>query len=105
MHPGCVDTEGFRKDPIVTTPVIGPIWGAALGLFFSSPAKGAYSTVFAAASPVVRTHWEKYKGAYLIPDTAQGGRIATPPDPRADSMELAEELWATTEGIVADLGL
>ncbi len=32
-------------------------------------------------------------------------KIATPPEPQAESAELAEELWATREMVLKDLGI
>ncbi|KAI0646449.1 NAD-P-binding protein [Trametes meyenii] len=96
LHPGAVNTEGFRKDPTMKTPIIGPIVSFILGKLFLSPTAGAYASAFAAASPIVKAEREKYKGTYLVPP----GRIDTPPAPQAESKELAEELWNTTEALV-----
>ena len=104
-HPGYVDTEGFRKDPTVKTPLIGPMWAAVLALFFATPSRGAHSTVFAAASPVVRANRTLYKGAYVAPDELHGGRISKPPNAKANDAGLAEELWLTTERVVSGFNL
>ena len=56
-------------------------------------------------SPTVREERERYKDAYVIPDAGLGGAIAVPPTAHAESVELAEELWTTTEAIVQNMGL
>ena len=67
--------------------------------FFTSPEKGAYSTVFAAASPAVRED-PKYKGAYIVPPGKLGSVYAP-----CDNPELGKELYETTEKILADIGV
>ena len=101
VHPGAVNTEGFRKDPSNKRFIIGPIQKFVCDLFFTTPSVGAYSTLFAAASPVVKAEREKYKGAYLVPP----GKLAPVHAPQADSAQLAEELWETTEAIVKQMEL
>ena len=96
VHPGCVNTEGSQKDPTNSIPILGPIIRFFLTLYLLHPSEGAYASVFAAASPEVKANREKYMGAYLVPP----GRIATPPERRAESAELAQELWDTTELIL-----
>ncbi|KAI0372109.1 NAD-P-binding protein [Pilatotrama ljubarskyi] len=101
LHPGAVNTEGFRKDPITKTPILGPILLFVLGKIFLTPTEGAYASAFAAASPLVKAERDKYKGAYLVPP----GKIAKPPAPQAESKELAEELWSTTEAVLKSFDL
>ena len=99
VHPGCVNTEGYQKDPTNSIPILGPIIRFFLTLYLLHPSEGAYASVFAAASPEVKANREKYMGAYLVPP----GRIATPPERRAESVELAQELWDTTELILQNV--
>lgn len=65
-----------------------------------SSTKGAYTSVFAAASPIVRENPDKYKGAYLEP-VAQLGK----PYEQALNDGLAKELWETTEEILKEIGV
>ena len=70
-----------------------------MSFLFMTPDVGAYTTVFAAASPIPEKD-SRYKGAYLRP-------IAQLSDatPTACSPELGAELWETTERIVAGFNL
>ncbi|CDO73677.1 hypothetical protein BN946_scf185015.g5 [Trametes cinnabarina] len=101
ITPGSVNTEGIYKDPSLKLPVIGPLLKLIFPRIFLSPTEGAYTSVFAAASPVVRAERDRYKGAYLEPP----GKLAIPPAPQAESKKLAEELWNTTEAIVKTFDL
>jgi hypothetical protein len=71
-----------------------------MGLFFKAPEEGAYNSCFAAASPLVRADPAKYKGVYLVPV----GKIAEASE-NARNEDLGNELWATTEKILKELGL
>ncbi len=88
--------EGIRQDPSTSIPVLGPLVKLLIGQFFIAASAGAYASSFAAASPIVKAERDEYKGAYLDPP----GKIVPPPAPQAESTELAEELWATTEAIL-----
>ncbi|OJT02819.1 hypothetical protein TRAPUB_6675 [Trametes pubescens] len=101
LHPGAVNTEGVRKDPAVTLPIIAPLFKLVVGKLLFAASEGAHASSFAAASPIVKAERDKYKGAYLDPP----GKIVPPPAPQAESKELAEELWATTETILQSLKL
>ncbi|KAL1939523.1 hypothetical protein VTO73DRAFT_9834 [Trametes versicolor] len=101
LHPGAINTEGVRKDPGASLPILGPIVKLIITKLLTTPEEGAYTSSFAAASPIVKAEREKYKGAYLNPP----GKIVTPPAPEAESKELAEELWATTETILQSFNL
>ncbi|KAI0336796.1 NAD-P-binding protein [Cubamyces sp. BRFM 1775] len=101
LHPGSVNTEGLSKDPSMQTFLVGPVIKSLLGWFFVSPSEGAYTSVFAAASPVVKAERDRYKGAWLEPP----GKLVTPPTPHAEDKELAEELWKTTETILRSFDL
>ncbi|KAF8150191.1 hypothetical protein B0H34DRAFT_679082 [Crassisporium funariophilum] len=61
-------------------------------LFFKHPDEGAFTSVFAAASPLVHESPEKYKGAYLVPV----GKIVQTAE-NARKVDLQDELWETTE--------
>ncbi|KDQ54409.1 hypothetical protein JAAARDRAFT_135807 [Jaapia argillacea MUCL 33604] len=69
-------------------------------LVCTPPSEGAYNSVFAAVSPVVRSKSTEFKGAYLMPV----GKISKP-SRLAQSDELAKELWDTTERVLKDLGV
>lgn len=56
--------------------------------------------MFAAAAPTVRANADKYKGVYLRPT----GVIGTP-NKDALKVELAQELWGTTEAILKEIGV
>ncbi|KAI8986748.1 NAD-P-binding protein [Trametes punicea] len=101
VYPGTVYTEGVLKDPFARMPILGALFRFYVRHFFDSPSDGAYSTVFAAASPVVKAEREKYKGAFLGPRS----QIVTPPLPQAESKDLAKELWETTEAILKTFDL
>lgn len=68
--------------------------------FTPSPPKGAYTQVFAAVAPVVREQADKYKGAWLMPPNVISE--ATKP---AENLELAAELWETTERLLHEIGV
>ena len=70
-------------------------------LFFMTPDEGAYNSVIAAASSVVRDQPELYKGAYL---EGYKGKISTPSKAAQDA-ELATDLWTTTESFLGSVRL
>ena len=81
-------------------PLLSPIYTLIANLTFAKPTKGAYSTVFAAASPLPRKDSAKYKGAFLKnPGTHSSA------NPVGEKEELRVELWETTEKVLKDLGL
>ena len=81
--------------------MVGPLIKTVLRWIFVSPTEGAYASVFAAASPVVKAERDRYKGAWLEPP----GKLVTPPTSHAEDKELAEELWKTTETILQSFNL
>ena len=101
IDPGLVDTPGVRGDRSMRSPVFGPILRLWMWWSFVPPSGGAYSTMFAVASPAVRADREKYKGAYIIPP----GQVGTPTVPQGESEELAKELWEGTEAVCKALVL
>ncbi|PCH41725.1 NAD(P)-binding protein [Wolfiporia cocos MD-104 SS10] len=100
VHPGVVNTEGVQAYAHSVGPILSPIYTFIANTFFTSPSKGAYSTAFAAAAPIVRTQAEEYRGAYIVPP----GKIGKA-SRRVEDRELAKELWDTTERTLADIGL
>lgn len=58
--------------------------------------QGAYTSLFAAADPVVWREKSKYGGAYLVPY----GVIAEVSED-AKNADLAKELWATSEKVIS----
>ncbi|KAF4615731.1 hypothetical protein D9613_012455 [Agrocybe pediades] len=99
VYPGTVTTPGtlrfFSVIPYISwlTKIIGP-W------LFVPQRQGAYTSVFAAASPKVKLNREKYAGAYLEP-VAKVGK----PTKYGEDMRLAEELWETTESVLKEIGV
>lgn len=60
-----------------------------------SPDVGSYTTLFAAASPLIKEQPEIFKGAYLRP-VAQLGKASD----NAEREDLGTELWETTEKVL-----
>lgn len=94
LHPGFVNTS------ISTRFSFSGALNLLMRVIAMAPDEGAYTSVFAAGSPVVREQAEKYNGSYLEPP----GRI-TKPAPNALKVELQDELWNTTEKYLEDQGL
>ncbi|KAF4615779.1 hypothetical protein D9613_012460 [Agrocybe pediades] len=98
-HPGSVTTPGSQRF-MGSIPYISWIT-KTLNSWFSYPQRaGAFTSVFAAASPEVKAEPEKYRGAYLIPVA----RIAKP-SKNAQDERLAKELWETTEAKLKELSM
>jgi len=93
VHPGGVNTFASRTPYPFLASVV-------MGLFFSVPETGAYTSCFAAASPLVRRNPEKYRGAYLVPVG-----VITEPGDNAKRDDLALDLWETTEKILKEIGI
>lgn len=120
LHPGTVNTgKSFpcQKYPFFYVPhapstdgnqsfakkkggVIGAVYGWWANHFFAVPDAGALNSVFAAVAPTVRSNPEKYKGSFLQPT----GVISTP-SKDALSVDLARELWGTTESVLKEIGV
>ncbi|KAJ2932412.1 hypothetical protein H1R20_g4707, partial [Candolleomyces eurysporus] len=64
-------------------------------LIFMTPDVGSYTTLFAAASPLVKEQPEVFKGAYLGP-IAKLGKASD----NAEREDLGVELWDTTESVL-----
>lgn len=94
LQPGSVDTGWAWRTPYPRVAAV------VFKLFFIKPDQGAYTSCFAAASPLVKADPDKYKGQYIRPV----GRIVAK-NPNADKVNLAEELWETTERFLEGLGL
>ncbi|CAL1709029.1 unnamed protein product [Somion occarium] len=98
LHPGGVDTDGNQAFIKRSSALLRPLFKAVTALFFVAPSKGATSSAFAAAAPVVRAEPEKYKGVYLTEKaTINSGT------PDANNTELAKELWETTESLLKEI--
>jgi hypothetical protein len=88
LHPGNSNTFSY----------LSPFPGISeflMRFMFMAPDVGAYTTVFAAASPIPQMD-ARYKGAYLRPIARLSEATSL-----ACNEELAAELWETTEKIVA----
>ncbi|KAF9467316.1 hypothetical protein BDZ94DRAFT_1249065 [Collybia nuda] len=91
VHPGTVNTFAHR----MPFPKLSE-W--LLRTFASSPDEGSWTSLFAAASPIVLAESGEYKGSYLMPV----GKISKG-SKQAQSPELAKELWASTEIFLQDI--
>ncbi|CDO76361.1 hypothetical protein BN946_scf185011.g25 [Trametes cinnabarina] len=100
VDPGQVNTEGVRAYANSVGPILAPLYTLIANLTFSSPTKGAYGAVFAAASPVPREREKEYKGAFIRNSGAHASA-----SPLADKPELRQELWDTTEKLLRDIGV
>ncbi|KAI0821633.1 NAD-P-binding protein [Trametes gibbosa] len=98
--PGEVNTEGVQAYASSVGPVLSVIYRTIANVAFTKATKGAYSSVFAAASPVPRAAVDTYRGAYLKPP----GRITKLPA-AANNKEICNELWDTTDTFLKGLGL
>jgi NAD(P)-dependent dehydrogenase (short-subunit alcohol dehydrogenase family) len=84
LHPGVVNTDVFREYPK---------WLSSLvGLFITSPQKGAQPTLYLATSEEVKD----VTGAYFN-KKQQNETI-----PKANDEELAEKIWAKTEAMIKE---
>lgn len=93
LHPGFVNTS------ISTRFSFSSLINAFMTVIAKTPDEGAYTSCFAAGSPIVREQAEKYNGSYLEPS----GRITKPSD-TALKVELQDELWSTTEKYLEEQG-
>ncbi|KAJ3128688.1 hypothetical protein HK101_005355 [Irineochytrium annulatum] len=94
VHPGVVATEFVRPETVGSlAPYIRPI----AGLVCYTPAQGAYTQLYAAASPEVVE--KGYKGRYFVPQAKLGESNAAGRD-----MEAARKLWDFTAELVKEKG-
>ncbi|KAF4616460.1 hypothetical protein D9613_008755 [Agrocybe pediades] len=93
MHPGGVNTFADR----MPFPALAKLF---MSIFFVEGEKGAYTSCFAAASPLVRDYPQKYKDRYLIP-IGRIGKLGA----NAKREDLALNLWNSTEKILEGLGI
>lgn len=56
------------------------------------PDEGAWTSIFAAASPEVRKDAQRYHGSYLVP-VGQASKASR----QAEDPQLAEDLWRVSE--------
>lgn len=93
--------DGVQNDAASQPPGISHLMSLLVRTLWTPPTRGAFASVFAAASPTVRIHADGYRGAYLQPP----GRKGMPPHPAARSVLLARELWDTTERLLDEVGV
>ncbi|KDQ22191.1 hypothetical protein PLEOSDRAFT_1094912 [Pleurotus ostreatus PC15] len=93
VHPGAVDTFS-HKFPLAA------ITGLPTRLLMLTPVQGAYTSLFAAASPVVAKEKDKYKGAYLKPFG-----VFVKPLKETEDEDRQEELWKLTEDALTEMGV
>jgi NAD(P)-dependent dehydrogenase (short-subunit alcohol dehydrogenase family) len=96
LNPGSVNTFMDRVPPRYR-------WLAKLivPLFFKTWDQGAYNSVIAAASPVVRQNPDVYRAAYIQGDY---GKVKKP-SVDASNPEAATELWEVTSNYLKDIGV
>ncbi|TCD60880.1 hypothetical protein EIP91_009371 [Steccherinum ochraceum] len=100
LHPGTINTEGNLAFAARQNWFLRAIFTWASHHLTPSPAKGAYTQVFAAVSPIVRKEKEKYGGAFLMPPA-----VVSKPNKAVENKELAGELWNTTEELLKEIGI
>ncbi|KAF5318613.1 hypothetical protein D9619_010977 [Psilocybe cf. subviscida] len=88
VHPGAINTF---SDRYLLTRILAPI----INLFFRTPAQGAWNSLFAAASPIVRSEPDRFKGAYLVPVGKPG-----PLSINATKEGLQDDVWDTTHKVL-----
>ncbi|KAG8858988.1 hypothetical protein FRB96_004808 [Tulasnella sp. 330] len=98
LHPGALDSEGSQE--MSKSFWIGFVIRFVLKLTgkLLTPAKAAYTPLFAATSLQVRADKRKYAGVFLTPVE----RI-TEPSKVATDMNAAKELWETTERVISEM--
>ncbi|THH19384.1 hypothetical protein EUX98_g8785 [Antrodiella citrinella] len=101
VHPGTINTEGNQSVARRLGWCLGHVGSFLLNHLTTSSEQGAYNHVFAAVAPVVREQAEQYKGAFLMPPGKITKKIIAP----AEDMELAKELWETTETLLKEIGV
>ncbi|KAK4058245.1 hypothetical protein OIO90_000402 [Microbotryomycetes sp. JL221] len=94
LHPGVVYTE-LTRGPVASAPVLGHVMRILSSWLAMTPAEGAKTQLYAAASPEVDDL--DLKAAYLTPIAA-----ITTPSAYARDDKLAEDLWRLSEQIVRD---
>jgi len=98
LHPGIVSTEGTATTMKTFHWLILNITAIIFYFITIPPSTGSLTSLFAATSPDLRgVNEEKYRGAYLMPY----GKITPVRIKGRYEAELAGELWALSEEIVA----
>ncbi|KAJ7016639.1 hypothetical protein C8F04DRAFT_1280905 [Mycena alexandri] len=92
LHPGAVNTFAHYLP-------FSRFFHSLFSLFMTSPDDGASTSLFAAASPVVRAEAEKYGGQYMLPVGVLTSSKAT------RDTEMAAKLWNTTESFLQTLDI
>ncbi|KAK7694262.1 hypothetical protein QCA50_001442 [Cerrena zonata] len=96
IHPGGVLTE-TALDQLKALPLSGLVTWIA-GFFSDQPEQGSFTTLFAAASPLIKQNPSAYRGKYISPYTK-----VEEPSPSARDPNLAKTLWLTSEKILKDV--
>ena len=71
-------------------------------LLFTPVERGADNSLFAAASPEVKTEADKFKGRYLSPVGKLANSKLGGPTKESQSPELATELWDLTSKVLSE---
>lgn len=101
-YPGAIYTFGDRL-PAAARILLAPVLKGC----FKSPAVGAETQVFAAASPEIKAEPDKYRGQYVV-SAGPAGKFNLKTGKgteQARNMELAADLWKTTEDFLGRIGI
>ncbi|KAJ7505252.1 NAD(P)-binding protein [Mycena galericulata] len=90
VHPGSVNTFAHYFP-------LPRLFEWLFSLFMSGRDDGAATSLFAAASPIVRQDPEKYRGQYMLPVGTLTSSAAT------RDTKMAEKLWTNTESFLQNL--
>ncbi|KAL8293437.1 hypothetical protein RQP46_000138 [Phenoliferia psychrophenolica] len=99
LSPGGVGTDN-ALDFSSVSPLLSRVVGPIMRLLTLTPSQGAYTSLFAVASPVVAESPETYKGACVVPF----GKIASL-SRLADDVELQKQVWDATVEVVQAGGI
>ncbi|KAJ6559123.1 NAD(P)-binding protein [Mycena vulgaris] len=90
LHPGSVNTFAHYFP-------LSRLFHFLFSTFMTSPDDGAATSLFAAASPLVRADPDKYRGQYMLPVGTLTSSTAT------RDAEMAGKLWSNTESFLHNL--
>ncbi|ESK90289.1 short chain dehydrogenase [Moniliophthora roreri MCA 2997] len=93
VHPGNVDTYSERLP-------LSWLWKLFMRLTTVDPERGAYTSVFAAASKAVQENKDLYKGVYLVPEG-----VIKKPSRMAEDLKLGEDLDRLTRKFLSEIGI
>ncbi|KAH7101226.1 NAD(P)-binding protein [Auriculariales sp. MPI-PUGE-AT-0066] len=98
LNPGTVFTDGVRGWMIPSLPVLNRLVSSTLNASLPKANRGAYNTLFAATSPIVREQVAKFGGQYIMP-VGKLQRVWFD----GKNEKLADKLWEASEKIVDEV--